>query len=111
MKRCQVFIPFQKDVITLEELGGINPHFICFNPDRSLGKADYKIQLTEKILLRFEGENKLISILDCSDEFIMTDSKGGVIADSMNTNPEFVDHLIKDLVERGGHGIPRGDLN
>jgi hypothetical protein len=111
MRKCQVLIPFQKGVLSLEELGGINPHFICFNPDRSMGKPDYKIQLTEKILLRFEGENRLISILDCSDEFMIIDSRGEVIADSLNTNPEFVDHLISDLIERGGRGIPRGDLN
>lgn len=111
MKRCQVFIPFQKGVLSLEELGGISSHFICFNPDRSKGKPDYKIQLTEKVLLRFEDENELISILDYSDEFLMIDSNGNKITDSLNTNPEFVDHLINDLIERGGKGIPRGDLN
>lgn len=111
MRKCQVLIPFQKDVLPLEELGGINPHFICFNPDRLLGKVDYKIQLTEKVLLRFEGENKLISILDYSDEFVIIDSEGETITDSLNTNPEFVDYLISDLIERGGRGVPRGDLN
>ena len=111
MRRCQLFIPFKKDVVTLEELGGINEQFICFNPDRTSGQTDYKIQLTEKILLKFEGENKLIPVQEYTEEFIIIDSSGEEITDSLNMNSSFVDHLINNLIESGDIEIPRKDLN
>lgn len=111
MKKCQVFVPFKEGILALEELGGINNDFICFNPDRSAGRPDYKIQFTEKMLLKFEGENQLVSIFDYEDEFIIIDSKGDVITDSLNVNPDFVENLIADITENEGAGIPKEDLN
>jgi hypothetical protein len=108
MRRCQILISFQGQVLTVEELGGIDPHFIIFNPDRSTGAANYKIHLTERILLRFEGETKLISILDYPDEFVIINSKGDILTDSKNTNPEFVEHFVNNL---GKEGLSRKDLN
>lgn len=111
MRRCQILIPFQGAIITVEELGGITNDFVIFNPDRSGDEPDYKVQTADSMLLRFEGENKLISILDYNDEFIIIDSKGKTITDSLNTNPEFVEHIVNGIIERGGSGIPRKDLN
>ena len=111
MRRCQVLIQFQGEILTVEELGGINSHFICFNPDRSSGRPDYKIHFSEKMLLRFEGETKLISIMDYPEEFVIVNSSGKVLTDSKNTSPEFVDHLMDDIIENAGLGKPRKDLN
>lgn len=104
-------MPFQDNILPVEELGGINNNFVAFNPDRSTGKPDYKLNLTEKMLLRFEGETELVSINDFDGEFIIVNSNGVKLADSTDVNPEFVDSLINDLIERQGQERPKGELN
>ena len=111
MRRCQVFIPYQEGIVTLEELGGINKEFICFNPEMIEGGPDYKIQMADRILLKFEGEEGLISILDYKDEFIIIDSKGKKITDSLNTNPGFVRQLIQDIIDKEDSITLREDMN
>ena len=111
MRKCQIFMPFQDNILPVEELGGINNNFVAFNPDRSTGKPDYKLNLTEKMLLRFEGETELVSINDFDGEFIIVNSNGVKLADSTDVNPEFVDSLINDLIERQGQERPKGELN
>jgi len=113
MKKCQILIPFQGTILTVEELGGINNDFIVFNPDRSTGKPDYKLQTTDSMLLRFENETNLVSILDYPDEFIIINSKGEIITDSSNVNPEFVDMIMDSIVNDQGinQETPRKDLN
>ena len=113
MKRCQIFIPFQGQLIAVEELGGISNDFVVFNPERINGRPDYKMQTTDTILLKFEGESKLISLLDYNDEFIIINSNGEVIADSTNTNSDFVEYLVNDIFATGGKNqqIARSNLN
>ena len=111
MKKCQILIPFQGAVLTIEELGGISNDFVCFNPDRSEGKTDYKIQTTDAMLLKFEGSTDLVSVDDYDGEFIIINSKGEVIADSLNTNPYFVDRIIDDIIQNKGTGDTRKGLN
>ena len=113
MRRCQIYIPYQSQMLTVEELGGINEEFICFNPDRSRGFDDYKIQLTEKILLKFEDEVSLISILDFpqDEHFVIVDSEGKTLTDSMNTNPDFVTDLMNRVLEGNPVQFPRKDMN
>ncbi len=111
MRKCQMFVPFQKEILTVEVLGGISNDFICFNPGQINGQPDYKIQLTERILLKFEDETQLISVDDYDGEFIIVNSKGEKLTDSLNVNPQFVNQVIDSIIERGGEGIPRKDLN
>ncbi len=106
-----MFVPFQDKILTVEVLGGISNSFICFNPEQVKGKSDYKIQLTEKVLLKFEGETELIPVVEYEGEFIIINSSGEKLTDSLNVNPEFVNHIIDNIIERGGEEIPRRDLN
>lgn len=94
-KIVKLFVSFQKDFLQVEELGGINEHFIFFNPEI---KEGYKIQLTEKILVKEEGLNELISIIEYEHPFTVVNSFGVVIASSDDLNPELVDLMIDDLI-------------
>jgi hypothetical protein len=100
-------------LIAVEELGGISNDFVVFNPERVGGKPDYKMQTTDTVLLKFEGESELVSLLDYDDEFIIINSKGEVIADSTHTNPDFVEHIVNDIFATGGNNqqIARSNLN
>jgi hypothetical protein len=95
IKIVKLFVSFQKDFMQVEEIGGINEHFIFFNPEVDEG---YKIQLTEKVLVKEEGFNELISILDYEYPFTVVNSLGVVIASSDNLNPELVDLMIENLI-------------
>jgi hypothetical protein len=94
-KIVKLFVSFQKDFLQVEKLGGINEHFIFFNPEVNEG---FKIQLTEKIFIKEDSSNELINILEYEHLFTVVNSLGVVIASSDDLNPEFVDLMIDDLI-------------
>ena len=91
------YVPFQIGLLRIEELGGINEEFIVFNPDYSSGKPDYKIQLTENVLVKVPTSDQLIPIYELPEEFEIINSNGDEIGDSDDLRPEFVDFII-DIV-------------
>jgi hypothetical protein len=101
MEKCEVYISFKNEIIQVEEIGGINQHFIVFNPEMNNGVPDYRIQFSYLMMLKFENVDKLIPILDFPDEFIMINSKGEEISRSEDTNPEFVELILEKLENDG----------
>ena len=95
--KFEAYVPFQGDFLRIEELGGINEHFIVFNPDYSSGKPDYKIQLTENVLVKVPTSDQLIPIYELPEEFEIINSNGDEIGDSDDLRPEFVEFII-DMV-------------
>ena len=95
--KVEAWVSFQENFFRIEELGGINEHFIVFNPDYSSGKPDYKIQLTEKVMAKITTSDQLIPIYDLPEDFVIINSYGKKIGDSENLNPEFVEFVI-DMV-------------
>ncbi len=96
--KVEAWVSFQGDFLRIEELGGINEHFIVFNPDYSGGKLDYKIQLTEKVLAKTLTSDQLIPIYDLPEDFVIINSYGDEIGDSDDLNPEFVDFVFDMII-------------
>ena len=103
MEKCELFIEYQDSIIQVQELGGMDHQFIVFNPEFKDSIPDYKIQFTHKLMLKIEGSNKLIPILEFPEdqEFTMIDSAGNIIGQSTDTHPEFIEILFKKLEKDG----------
>jgi len=93
-EKCKCFVQFQGQMLMIEEFGGMNSHLIMFNPQDNEG---YKIQVTEKVFLQFDGDNKFINIYDNEKHFLMVNSSGNVIADSVDLKSDFVETMLTAL--------------
>ena len=87
MKKCEAYISYKDQFLQIEEIGGIYDNIMFFNPDYDQkGVKNYKMHLAERLLLKFEGSNELVSIIEVEEEFEITDSLGNVIFNSNNPN-------------------------
>ena len=98
--KVEAWVSFQENFFRIEELGGINEHFIVFNPDYSSGKPDYKIQLTERVLAKTPTSDQLIPIYDLPEDFMIINSYGNEIGDSDNLKPELVEFVIDMIINK-----------
>jgi hypothetical protein len=88
------FVSFKDQILKVEKLGGMDDSFIFFNPDEKEGRSDWKIQLVEKVFLRIQNEEKLITLDEMKLDFVITNSSGDEIGNSNDLNPEFVDLIV-----------------
>ena len=95
--KLRALISFKDQILPVEEIGGIMDDIIVFNPDRTKGGENYKIQLTDKLFVRSENSTELISYCDIENDFVILNSMDEEIANSNDLHPEFVDALFERM--------------
>ena len=63
------FVSFKDQILKVEKLGGMDDDFIFFNPDERGGKPNWKIQLVDKVFLRIENSDTMLSLEEMKSDF------------------------------------------
>jgi hypothetical protein len=95
--KVTAFVSFKDQILRVEQLGGMDNNFIFFNPDEKTGRPDWKIQLVEKVFLRIENSDTMLTLDELESEFVIINSSGDEIGNSNDLNPEFVMIMVERL--------------
>jgi len=91
MNQYRAFVPFNDEMMPIDEIIGINSDLCFFNPIRINGNLqDFKIQTSKRILL-VDEEGNAKSLTEMRKHFYIINECGEVIADSHNLHPEEIE--------------------
>lgn len=98
IEECEMYVFYQDSVLRVEEFGCMNDKFIFFNPLSQGNPPNFRIQFTEKVMLKKCGDVKMISIGEVDFKYEVLNSTGNVICDCENLVPEMVDILVNKMI-------------